>query len=88
MAVQDDEVFVQIGHLLDHYPGWSLEASPTPGGSPMWCFVDWGDVVLSISVIDGRIVVYLPRTDQEMTLDSLNALGAWLSANQETFRPS
>ncbi len=81
----DDELFAVVGRILGDRPGWHLEPSTSPGGSPSWCIDPGGRVVLSASVIDGRIQLYLPAGDREIELDGVAELQTWLDGNEAVF---
>ena len=81
----DDELFGQVGDVLASRPGWSFEPSPTPGGPSTWCFYPHGEIALSVNVDHGAISIYLPIQDQEIVVDGLVALAAWLDGNEAQF---
>lgn len=81
----DDELFDQIGDLLGSRPGWSFEPPTTPGAPPSWCLDPGGEIALSVNVDHGAISIYLPNQDQEVTVDSLGALTAWIDSNQALY---
>jgi len=44
-----------------------------------------GEIELSVTVEDGAIAVYLPKSDQEIHLDSVGALITWVDDNEPRF---
>ena len=54
--------------LLRGRPGWRLEPRTTPGATPLWCFVDSGRVVYSVTAESGVIRLYIMESDEEVTL--------------------
>ena len=81
MTSPDDAMFEQVGGLLESRPGWHLEPSTTPGAAPSWCLVADGEILLSVGVDRGRVVVFVPAEDAEHVLGGLNALIPWLERN-------
>ena len=78
----DDELFHQVGLLLNRRSGWRYEPSTTPGAQPSWCFDPDGDILIGVTVIDGVHSVYLPDVDREIDFDSSEALIAWIEENE------
>jgi hypothetical protein len=60
----DDELFHQVGLILNRRSGWRYEPSTTPGAQPSWCFDPDGDILIGVTVIDGVHSVYLPEVDR------------------------
>ncbi len=69
--------------LLKGRPGWRLEARATPGATPLWCYVDQGEVEYSVTADGDLIRLYVMATDQEIVFDGPDALTSWL----QTHRP-
>ena len=86
MRSEDDELWKQVGDILGTRPGWSLQASSSPGAPPAWCLVDEGEIDLSVSVDGGAVCVYVMSADREVRLDDTGALTAWLDANEAASR--
>jgi hypothetical protein len=80
---EDDRMFDAMGRMLHERSGWHLEPSTSPGGSPSWCLDPGGSVVLAASVIDGAVVLYLPESDEEVQLGSVDELASWLAAHPD-----
>lgn len=80
-----DDLFDQVGHLLRSRPGWRYEPSTTPGAEPSWCLDPGGEVTLSVCILDGKICVFRPDIDRELYLASLEALSAWIEANEARY---
>ena len=59
MRSEDDELWKQVGAVLGKRPGWSLQASSSPGAPPAWCLVDEGEIDLSVNVDGGAVSVYV-----------------------------
>ena len=78
----DDDLWEKVGELLGTRPGWSLQASSTPGAPPSWCFGSGGEVDLSVSVDAGSIWVYVMETDQDVRLANTGELTAWLEEHE------
>jgi len=78
----DDELFDQVGALLGSRQGWRYEPSTTPGARPSWCLDRDGDILIAISVIGGVFSIYLPYTDDEINLATMEALVDWLEINE------
>jgi len=78
----DGELFDQVGAVLEARGDWHFEPSTTPGGLPSWCLDPGGDVVVSINVIGGIVVAYLPSNDQEIRLSGIDGLTTWLDAHE------
>ena len=85
MRSPDDELFHDIGLLLEPRHGWRMEPSTTPGAPPFWCLGSGGEVELSVGVNDGVISVYVPDEDREITVDGLGELTSWIDDNEARF---
>ncbi len=80
----DDELFDRVGAALGARGGWRYEPSTTPGGLPSWCLDPGGEPVVSVSVVDGAIVAYLPVQDRDISFVGLDALLAWVDEREGT----
>ena len=78
----DDELFDRVGAALEGRGGWSYEPSTSPGGPPSWCLGPGGEPVVSVNVVDGAIVAYLPVQDRDVTFADLDALLAWIDERE------
>ena len=76
----DDVLFDQVGAELTKRPGWRYEPSTTPGGPPSWCLDPAGEILLSVSVYEGSILLYVPSEDWEVPIDNLEGLLRWVDA--------
>ncbi len=85
MASRDDQLFDEVGRLLEPRLHWNLEPSTTPGGAPSWCFDPGGEVELSVSVSDGLIDVYQVQQDRDLFFPGVDALAAWVEDNEARF---
>lgn len=74
----DEDLFDEVGAALLGRRGWHFEPATTPGSLPSWCLDPGGEVTVSVNVIDGRVVAYLPSTDREVPLDGVAGLLEWL----------
>lgn len=81
----DDDLFDQVGLALKDRPGWSYEPSTSPGAQPSWCLNAGGEILLSVTVIDGVHSVYLPNGDLEIDFDDMQGLLAWIDENEDRF---
>jgi hypothetical protein len=81
----DVDLFEEIGGLLLARRGWGLEPSTSPGADPSYCFSPEHEVELSVSVRDGRIRIYIPRSDEELVIDDTPSLAAWIDDNEVHF---
>ncbi len=79
-AMSDDDLFDQVGRALDGRPGWHYEPSPTPGLPASWCLDPAGRVVLSVTVVDGTVTVYVPDADRDVPVGGVAELAVWLDA--------
>jgi hypothetical protein len=82
---RDDELFDQIGQLLESRHGWIFEPSTTPGMPPSWCLDSGGEIELSVGVDRGIISIYLPNLDQEIAVDGVDELMTWIDKNEQRF---
>jgi len=77
----DDRLWRQVADVLRGRPGWTFQASPTPGAPPVWCYVEGTQVELSVTVDDGDVRIYLEDTDEDVVVADADGLVAWLQAN-------
>jgi hypothetical protein len=82
MRSHNDDLSEQVGRLLSGRPGWSLQASFSPGAPPAWCLVYEGEIDLSVRVDGGAVCVYVMADDEEIRLGSTAELTAWLDAHE------
>lgn len=81
-AASDDRLWEEISALLEGRPGWSVQASSSPGMPPSWCLLEGGEVDLAVSVDGGAINVYVMETDRDVRLETVAELAAWLELHQ------
>lgn len=74
----------QIVDLLEGRPGWRLEPRTTPGATPLWCFVDGGEIEFSLTADKDQLRLYVMATDQEVVFADAEQLTSWL----QTHRPA
>ncbi len=72
----------ELADLLRGRPGWRLEPRTTPGASPLWCYVDGGEIEFSVMAESGSIRLYVMATDEELVFRGADELSAWLVANR------
>jgi hypothetical protein len=82
---RDDELFHQVGLVLQSRSGWRYEPSTTPGAQPSWCFDPNGEILIGVTVIDSVHSVYLPNEDREIDFESGEKLMAWIDENEARF---
>jgi len=75
-------LFDQVGEELTKRPGWRYEPSTTPGGPASWCLDPAGQILYSVNVVDGTILLYVPSEDWEVPIDSLEGLLRWIDAKE------
>ncbi len=78
----DDELFDRVGAALQERGGWHFEPSTSPGGPPSWCLDPGGEPAVSVNVVEGAIVAYLPVPDRDLTFPDLQALLAWMDERE------
>jgi hypothetical protein len=79
----DGDLPKQVHELLRRRPGWSLQATSTPGAPPLWCYSESGaETDLSLAVDKRSISVYVTDTDQTTRFESTSELVAWLNAHK------
>jgi hypothetical protein len=83
MGRRADQPRKQIVDLLTGRPGWRLEPRTTPGATPLWCFVDGGEVEFSVTAENDRVRLYVMATDKELVFADTEQLTTWL----QTHRP-
>ena len=69
--------------LFEGRPGWRLEARPTPGAAPLWCYVSDGEIEYSVVAEGGVIRLYVMATDRELVFRDADELTAWIRANHD-----
>jgi hypothetical protein len=74
----------QIVDLLEGRPGWRLEPRTTPGATPLWCFVEGGEIEFSVTAEKDLVRLYVMATDQEIVFADPEQLTTWL----QTHRPA
>ncbi|MHB1783173.1 MAG: hypothetical protein ACYCTE_10905 [Acidimicrobiales bacterium] len=72
----------QVVQLLERRPGWHLQARPSPGAPPAWCYGSASEVELTVTVERDAIRLYLVQTDEDVELESVSDLVAWLTAHK------
>jgi len=82
----NDELWGQVGTVLGVRPGWSLQASSSPGAPPSWCLVDEGEIDLSVNVDGDAICIYVMSADREVRVAGTDEMTAWLDANEAASR--
>jgi hypothetical protein len=80
--MSDEELFHRVGSVLEARGGWHYEAATTPGALPSWCLDPGGSVAVSVNVIDGAVVAYLPASDREIRLQGIEGLTVWLDTRE------
>jgi hypothetical protein len=90
MASRDKALRREVEELLRAREHWSLQPSSSPGMPSQWCLLSGHEIELSVTVDGGAIVVYVMDANTEIFLDDVNALTAWLDADEALFleRPS
>jgi hypothetical protein len=82
VASRDDQLWKELSGLLRNQPGWSVQASPTPGVGPNWTFSSHGKVDFSVFTDGGALHLYEEETDRDLPFDTVEDLMAWLNANK------
>ena len=82
MSKKAKQVRNELVDLVKGRPGWRLEPRTTPGASPLWCFVESGEIEFSVSADDGKLHLYVMATDREVVLQGADELSAWLETNR------
>jgi hypothetical protein len=72
----------QVVDLLRGRPRWRLEPRTTPGATPLWCFVDDGEIELSVAAENGSIHLYVMEADREIVFKDASELSAWLASHK------
>ena len=86
--MSDDQLFDAVGVALQARGGWHYEPATTPGALPSWCLDPGGEVAVSVNVVDGSVVAYLPSSDREVTLAGVEGLIEWLDAREGSAGPA
>ncbi len=68
--------------LFGSRPGWRLEPSSSPGGTPVWCFVSAGRIGFSVTADADSIHLYEMETDRELTFINADELATWLTTHR------
>jgi hypothetical protein len=82
MGKRANQMRTEMADLLQGRPGWRLEARTTPGATPLWCFVDAGQVEFSVTAESGTIRLYVMATDREIAFTGVEELTAWLRTHR------
>ena len=82
MRADKDVLRKEVDELLRRRPGWSLQATATPGALPVWCFGSGGRNDLTVAAERGSIRVYVMKSEREVKLGSTSELVAWLQARE------
>jgi hypothetical protein len=82
MAGRADQPRTHLADLLRGRPGWRLEPRTTPGASPLWCYVDGGEIVLSVTAERDGVHLYVMDDDRELVFADAKGLEAWLRAHK------
>jgi hypothetical protein len=86
--MSDDELFDEVGAAVQARGGWRSAPPPTPGALPSWCLDPGGEVAVSVNVVDGVVVAYLPSADREIRLTGIDGLVEWLDTREGRTRPA
>ncbi len=78
MARRADKPRLHLADLLGDRPGWRLEPRTTPGASPLWCYVDTGQIELSVTAERDGVHLFVMDTDRELVFADAAGLEAWL----------
>jgi hypothetical protein len=78
MHADDNDLRKSIDRLLRRRPGWSFQATSTPGTPLVWCFGSGSVIRLSVTVDGPAIRVHHYATDQDTELKSPDELVQWL----------
>ena len=69
MARRGDQSRTHLADLLGDRAGWRLEPRTTPGASPLWCYVDTGQVELSVTAERDGVHLYIMDNDRELLFE-------------------
>ncbi len=83
MRAHDTDLRRSIDRLLRRRPGWSFQATSTPGSPLVWCFASGGAITLSVTVDGNVICVHLFAMDQDTELRSTEELVEWLTTHMD-----
>ena len=78
MHADDNDPRKPIARLLRRRPGWTFQATSTPGAPLVWCFGSGGAVELSVTVDGHAICVHVSATNQDIELGNADELVQWL----------
>jgi hypothetical protein len=73
-----DDLWKEVEQLLRRRSGWSMQATASPGASPVWCHGSGRDNDITVGVDRGLIRVYLESPERDVTFGSTSAFVAWL----------
>jgi hypothetical protein len=76
-----NDLWKQVTQLLRGRPGWTVQATPSPGDDPVWCFGPKGQVGLAVRVDGDVIRLQGPETGQDIAFSSLDELVAWMRSH-------
>jgi hypothetical protein len=77
-----DDLRKEIAQLLNRRPGWTLQAVPTPGAPPVWCFGSERAIELSVTTDNGSIDMYVVDLNENMFFGTTGQLAAWLKTHK------
>ena len=66
MARRADQPRTHLADLFGDRPGWRLEPRTTPGASPLWCYVDAGQIELSVTAERDGVHLFVMDDDREL----------------------
>jgi hypothetical protein len=82
MHADDTDPRKTVTRLLRRRPGWSFQATSTPGAPLVWCFGSGGAVELSVTVDDHAIHVHVSAADDDIEVADADELAQWLRAHR------
>ncbi len=82
MARRADQPRTHLADLFGDRPGWRLEPRTTPGASPLWCYVDAGQIELSVTAERDGVHLFVMDDDRELLFGDAKGLEAWLRAHK------
>ncbi len=77
-----NDLWKQVTQLLRGRPGWTVQATPTPGDDPVWCFGPRGQLELAVRVEGEVIRLQVTESEQDVTFPTTDELVAWLKAHK------
>jgi hypothetical protein len=82
VRAEKDDLLEQVAQLLRRRPGWGVQAMPSPGTPPIWCFAAGRAMELRVMVVDGNsILIHLGESREPVTLGTVTELVAWLNTH-------